>query len=278
MRKSYSNIIRSVFEERCGVDGALHPRYRHDPDLDFLGRLKSEDLNDLLDTLTRGKDGSLRLTEEVTTDSVYMLHSPDHARYWSLIAAELQCYGGNAFATLVRGGKGVLYKEVLIDVCKQLKVNFNKHSDAALIERNMLDKLLEQTLDAMTEDEKRELARNFGARNWKVLSGQALTGTIQMLFRKGGFKSYQLTLIMVNAVTKALLGHGLSLAGNRILAKSLRLMTGPAALAFTVAWSAVDLAGPAYRVTMPAVLQVALLRQAHLVSGVGVDDADDLAA
>src|SRR5690348_10333680 len=40
--------------------------YRHDPDLEFLGKMKSSDLNDLVRCLTHDKDGSARLTEELT--------------------------------------------------------------------------------------------------------------------------------------------------------------------------------------------------------------------
>lgn len=52
-------------------------------------------------------------------------HNPDHRVYWDTIAAEIHYrYGANTFATILRGGEGVLYKEVLINACN--KVNFNK--------------------------------------------------------------------------------------------------------------------------------------------------------
>ena len=40
--------------------------YRYDSDLQFLGSMKSEDLNDLVYCLTHDKDGDARLTEELT--------------------------------------------------------------------------------------------------------------------------------------------------------------------------------------------------------------------
>ena len=39
--------------------------YRYDADLEFLGQMKSEDLNDLVYCLTHDKDGSARFTEEL---------------------------------------------------------------------------------------------------------------------------------------------------------------------------------------------------------------------
>ena len=39
---------------------------------------------------------------------------------------------------------------------------------------------------------------------------------------------------------------------------------GPVGWAITAAWTAYDVAGPAYRVTIPAVIQVAFLRQQYI--------------
>ena len=39
------------------------------------------------------------------------------------------------------------------------------------------------------------------------------------VFHAGGFKSYQLALVIVNAISKALLGHGLRLAGDIYLVR-----------------------------------------------------------
>lgn len=67
-------------------------------------------------TATYNKDGEKRITEELTKSSAYKTYNPDYHQYWELIAAGIQCFGANSFVTLFRGGKGVLYKEVLTDV------------------------------------------------------------------------------------------------------------------------------------------------------------------
>ena len=56
--------------------------YREDSDLEFLGQMKSEDLNDLVYCLTRDKDGDARLTEKLTMSEKYKLYQPDHHQYW----------------------------------------------------------------------------------------------------------------------------------------------------------------------------------------------------
>ena len=235
--------------------------YRYDPDLEFIERCASKDLDDLVYCITHDKDGSARLTEELTATAVYKRHHPDHHQYWELIAAEVQCFGANSFATIFRGGKGVEYKEVLIDVCEKMKVNFNKASSVETIEQNLLMKILKDSLDKMSTAEVRQLAESLGVKNFHVITAESLVGGFQTIFKMGGFKSYQLTAIIVNAVMKALIGRGLSFAATGTLMRAASVLTGPIGWAITGIWTAVDLAGTAYRVTIPAVIQVAFLRQ-----------------
>lgn len=238
--------------------------YRHDSDLEFLGKMSSESLADLVYCLTHDRDGSLRFTEALTTNDLYKAHQPDHHKYWQLIAAEIQRFGANSFATVLRGGEGVQYKEVLMDVCDKLKVNYNKSSSVEKIEGNLLMKVLTDALEKMSPEELRELAEVTGVKNTSGITAETMTGVFQAVFRAGGFKSYQLTLIVVNAIAKALIGRGLSLAGNAALTRTIAILTGPVGWVITGLWTALDIAGAAYRVTIPAVIQVAALRQKHL--------------
>nr|PRI95307.1 hypothetical protein BV025_00027 [Haemophilus influenzae] len=211
--------------------------------------------------LTHDKDGSKRLTEELTLSDAYKKHYPYHSLYWEEIAAEIQCFGGNTFANMFRGGKGVLYKEVLCDVCDKMKVNYNKNSAVGIIENGLISKVLEDSLEKMSPDEIRRLATELGIKNTQNITKQVLLGSFQTIFRAGGFKSYQLTVIVVNAVLKALIGRGLSFAGNAAATRVFAVLSGPIGWVITGLWTAFDIAGAAYRVTIPAVIQVAALRQ-----------------
>lgn len=246
--------------------------YRYDEDLEFLKNIDSETLGDLVFCLTHDKDGDARLTEELTTSEEYKAHYPDHNMYWELVAAELQCYGGNTFATMFRGGKGVIYKEVLMDVCDKMKVNYNKSSSTEKIENNLLMKILTDALDKMSSEELKELAQSLGLKNTQSITSEAMLGVFQAVFRAGGFKSYQLTLIIVNGILKALIGRGLSFAGNAALTRTMAILTGPIGWVITGAWTAIDIASPAYRVTIPAVIQISVLRQKYLYE----DEAENM--
>lgn len=237
--------------------------YREDEDLKFLGQMSSIDLQDLVDCLTKDKDGSSRLTEELTNSEIYKKHNPDHTKYWQEIAAEVQCFGANSLVTMLRGGRGVAYREVLIDVCDKASVKYDAKGETSGIELALLTKILGGALEKMTEAERVEFAKIVGLTNLKTFTPAGLTAALQVAFKAGGFKSYQLTLIIANAVSRAILGRGLVLAGNATLMRTASLLAGPVGWALTGAWTVADIAGPAYRVTMPAVIQVALLRTKH---------------
>lgn len=238
--------------------------YRYDIDLRFLGEMVSQDLGDLVDCLTHDKDGDARLTEHLTHSKGYQTHHPDHHQYWEEIAEEIQCYGANTFATLLRGGQGVEYRRVLMDVCDKMKVHYDREATAEVIESSLLMKVLSDALDKMTPEALRELALESGLKNVGGVTAETLVGAFQTVFRAGGIKSYELTLVVVDAILRALIGRGLTLAGNAALTRTMAILTGPIGWVITGVWTAIDLAGAAYRVTIPAVIQVAVLRQKYL--------------
>jgi uncharacterized protein YaaW (UPF0174 family) len=233
--------------------------YRSDSDLKFLADVASSDLDSLVETLIKGKDGSERLTEELTINDRYRSHSSDHHQYWDLIAAEIQCFGANSLATIFRGGEGVLYKEVLTDVCDKMKVNYNKDASVEIIEMNLLMKMLTEAMKGLSADELKKIVEDLNL-NTTNFTAQAVTVALQGAIRFSGFAAYQVALIVANAVAKALLGSGLKLATNAALTRAMSVFAGPIGWSITGLWTFVDIAGPAYRVTIPAVIQVAFLR------------------
>lgn len=239
--------------------------YRFDPDLEFLGKISSDDLDGLVTTLTHDQDGGVRLTEQLTTSVEYKRHFPDHSKYWELVAAEVQGFGANTFATLIRGGKGVLYKEVLTDVCDKVKVNYKSESKVELIEQNLMMKIIEDAVEKMTPEEVREMAQEAGVANYQALSKDAAMAAFIAIFRAGGFKSFQILAIVVNAVLKALIGRGLGFVAQGTMMRTASILTGPVGWAITGLWTAFDVASPAYRVTIPAVIQIIVLRQKQIV-------------
>jgi len=107
--------------------------YRFDGDLEFLANSSDEELDTLFNILTKDKDGKTRISEEILSDTRYKRYNPKHSQYWELLAEELQLFGASSLVSKFRN-KGVLYKEILSDVCDKLKVNYNKKSSTETME------------------------------------------------------------------------------------------------------------------------------------------------
>ncbi|MBU4445506.1 MAG: DUF3944 domain-containing protein [Candidatus Marinimicrobia bacterium] len=233
--------------------------YKEDSDLEFLQDCSQEDLDILVDILTKSKEGSSRITEELTITDEYKEHYPNHNKYWNLIAAEVQCYGANSIATIFRAGVGVLYKEILNDVCDRMKVNYNKSSNIDIIETNLLMKVLVDSLENMDPEQLKELVRTLDLKTTN-LTKQGVTAALQATIKFSGFAVYKTAAIIANAVAKAILGRGLTFAANASLMKGISFFAGPVGWVITGLWTILDIAGPAYRITIPSVVQIAYMR------------------
>tara|TARA_R110002050_G_scaffold28607_1_gene74121 strand:- start:346 stop:1596 length:1251 start_codon:yes stop_codon:yes gene_type:complete len=178
------------------------------------------------------------------------------------IASHLRKMGSNDFATLLRGGDGVPYSEVVYDVGKKLKVPGIAEGPASANEKKIIEKLFADALDKMTEEERRQLMASIGISSKDIPFGSSGLIITQLLLKEfGGFAVYKSTLIVANLISRALLGSGLSFATNAAITRTIGAALGPIGWIVSGAWLAVDLAGPAYRKTVPAVIHVAMLRQ-----------------
>jgi len=238
--------------------------YKKDEDLEFLKEIPNEQLDVLVECLVKDpKDKQPRLSESLTKNDSYKHNSPNHQAYWFAIAEELQLFGGNTVFNAVRGG-GVLYREILIDVAEKLKVNFNKASSTQVIEGNLLQKMIEESVsenDSM--DDLLEMAKNLNINVTPDLTKQALVGLLQAAIKAGGFPVYKTALIVANAIARLILGRGLMMTTNAALTRTISIFSGPIGWAITCAWTLLDIASPAFRVTIPAVCYIAAMRAVY---------------
>ena len=86
---------------------------------------------------------------------------------------------------------------------------------------------------------------------------------IRDTFRAGGANAYKLTVIIVNGFMQKVFGRNLNAAADETLHHTPRLFSGPVGWAITSLMTGLNLAGPAYRVTIPATILIAYLRRAQ---------------
>lgn len=172
---------------------------------------------------------------------------------------EFRRFGGNSFANFFRRN-GPEHSEILRDVARRNKVSFNKHNSDEQIEQYLLQKLFDDSINGASNDELKEMMKELGYPTTNF-TRQAAIATLMTAWKAGGFQSYILLVSVVNAVMKFLIGRGLSFAANAAMTRMASIMLGPVGWVLTALWTIIDIAGPAYRVTIPAVIQIAYIRQ-----------------
>ncbi len=227
----------------------------YDRDLNpVLEKASSEDLQFLVELLNKQLNSSLELT------AVYKQHHPNHTAYADLIAKEIREYGGHTLKEPCPA-----YKKVVCKVARRLKAPYNPKQPVEMIENAIVGVIVEKTFDKLNDEEKREILRTVGSDttldSLKDMRGVTLTAVILKLFNMGGFKSYQLMLLIVNAISTVTLGHALRGVGNVALCRIAGVLTGPIGWVLMGLLAVVDLLGPAYRVAIPAVVCIAMLRK-----------------
>lgn len=224
--------------------------------------------NDLNPVLERASDADLlplveymlkKLSNGIDTDERYKSDPKKPTSYADLIADEIRLFGGNTFANLARGGVGVPYREVVCDVADKMKVSYNKASTVERIELLIVQKIFEDSIEKMTEEDRQKIIKDLGIRGIPV--GSSATMIMQAIIKMGGFKSYQIAVIVANSIAKFILGRGLSFAANASLTKIMSIFAGPLGWVISSLWTLIDIAGPSYKTTIPCVIHVAMLRQ-----------------
>lgn len=242
-----------------GVAGyARNYKYREDEGLDFLESVSSEALGPLVDFLTEHYNSDLVESES------YKKHYPDHHEYWDLIATEIQTYGGNTISNIYRG-KGINYKEILFDVCDRMNVKYDSALSIEKIEQCLLEETLGKTLDNLEIKERKELIEELGEKGSSVsLVGKSGIQVAQTLLRQGGFATYKWAIMIahntVGNISKIVLGKGLPFIAGPLITKGTKFLIGPIGTAISAVWTVYDIHGPAYRVTVPAVFYIIMLR------------------
>lgn len=230
----------------------MNVTYLHDDDLDFLQHCSEEQLATITRLLTHNEKGKARLSSVLSHNELFKSmegHPEQHRRNWQLIAGELQHYGGDSIANKLRG-HGKLYRAILLDVSKRLKLKADKAMPTYEIEQYLLEHFLRNAWQKMDADHKQEFLQAVEAKVSELEELLPLlmkdrhlaTGDAHLL-------SGQLTQILRTHAAVSVIGHGLLRGAG---------LGGPVGAALN---GVKAVSGSAYRVTIPAVLQIACLRR-----------------
>ena len=207
----------------------MNVNYLNDSDLDFLQHCSEEQLANFARLLTHNEKGKTRLSSVLMRNELFKSmegHPEQHRRNWQLIAA------------------------ILLDVSKRLKLKADKEMSTFEIEQQLLEQFLRNTWKKMDEEHKQEFLHAVDARVNELEELLPLLMKDKLLAKGvSHLLSSQLTRILRTHAAMSVLGHGLLRGAG---------LGGPVGAALN---GVKAVSGSAYRVTIPAVLQIACLRR-----------------
>ncbi|MDZ5455659.1 YaaW family protein [Azohydromonas lata] len=231
-------------------------------DLDLIGVLQTAEESDLTiisDYITDSGKGRISLDSSVRAYLEVCRQSNALSENINVLAKEIQDFGGNTIMNFFRG-KGVPYPEIVEDVASHFKVKADKTESTESLETKILLAVAVKAMEKMSPTEQRDFASKISGGR-VVGAGPGVIDALQAAVVAGGYGTYMLAAAVANGAAEQLLGRGLVLAANGALMRGIGAFAGPIGWAVTVIWALFDLASPAYRVTVPCVLQIAYLRQ-----------------
>lgn len=227
------------------------------------------DLAALADIITDSGRGRLSLKEEAKKS--ILLHKRQQTLHTiaPTLAEEICAFGGNTVVNAFRQKNALAYGVVARDVAKKVGAKVNKTVDVAGIERAIIETVL---LKSLKGGKKEEMAALFKTHQLNIDHEQ-----VNQLLKQGKANDVLSLLMsscgpyavskMVNAAMlpalKLAMKAGLPTLG-KVIAGRAPTMLNPVAAVLSAAWMTYDLTGPAYRVTVPAVVRIACIRLANI--------------
>jgi len=186
------------------------------------------------------------------------------------IVNELQLMGGNSIANVARG-HGVLYSEIVGDVADQVGVKLDDDLRIAEKEWRILEHLVERAEEKMSEQERQafyeEVRKQSGVQDFRSVK--------DLLLHQAVYNAVRLVVIRI-VVGKLLVKLGVRSAARIAGGRLVTILGGPIGVVLGTIWAVIDIAGPAYSVTVPCVLLVAMIRSRQdaerVAKTIGVQD------
>lgn len=202
------------------------------------------DIDLLIDYVTNTGKFGFSMSDSVKTVLLdAKLHDVPDDETLRLLVRELQHFGGNTFVNLFRRN-GVSYSEIVDDVVSHLKMKVPVAASVEEKEALIIDCVFSSSWQKMSDDERSQILRDMG-----------ISASVSL-----DIPVWQKAALIASGLAQTTAGKVLPLIAGLGIGRVLGVLTGPVGLAITGLYTAYDISNPAFRVTLPCVVQIAWIR------------------
>lgn len=232
-----------------------------------MSKISNQELKKLLTHAINAGGDSLNTVKEIfKTNDIddYNFGSTKHiSESVDELIKEIRLNGGNTLINIIRGWVGVDYSEIVDDVADKLDIDRDsvKHCGRVEdVEKLIISSVISKYFSEMPEEERRLTLKNIqdaigrdGQDLAKLLIEGASASIISALLS-------QLSAQVIREVLSALIARIVARQVAAGVAARVADMAVPFVNIVMGVWLALDIAGPAYRKTIPTVILIAMLR------------------
>ena len=224
---------------------------------DVLDKLTNEELDVLVKIIVeKGWQ-----TESLSKDKDYKKYYPDHKKYVDKIKNELSLMGGDTLANVARflmgKGSSISYREMLKDVCKKLGIEYEESTLDGELEYDLLATVLKKAFDKLSEVEQNIILDILRDNSNEITANNLF----YKIFADDRKEKYLLAVFVSNTLAKTVCGRDLSLLKDIEVINELKVLTAPLGSILMNVDKTYDITGPAYRITLPAIVYIAAMKQ-----------------
>ncbi|WP_230656789.1 DUF3944 domain-containing protein [Psychrobacter sp. I-STPA10] len=245
-------------------------KFREDSGLGFLQDADWQDLKVLATILINDFDGKQRRSQSLKSklqrnkDKYGYTESDLYEKSWKDIAEELQLFGGDTIVNITRG-KGVLYEDIVKDVAEKININKENLANNTVedIEKSILREVFGKIPNKIDLNLLESKLKEKGYLGIWAIKGDPINFIKHSINKKrilGGVNGAMGVGKAVKYAKYAKYAKSMTFAG-RALASTATV--SPLGIAVGTALLAIDITSPAYRVTIPAVCIIAIMRIKH---------------
>lgn len=194
---------------------------------------------------------------------IYERHCVDANAGLDALVKKICLDGGSTIMSALRKWNGVPYAAVVRDVASKMNVRLEPNEGVFNIELKLLEEMIRRYVQNASPQEREQVqnylqqaGRENRVRTVEIAKGSMAVGTMAMLVKRIGQHA------AAEIVRQVVLRH----TAKKVASEAARRATQIAGWGVPflnivfVGWTVTDIAGPAYRKTVPTVLEVALLR------------------
>jgi uncharacterized protein YaaW (UPF0174 family) len=196
---------------------------------------------------------------------IYARHGIEPSAGPSGLVEELRLDGSNTIASVFRGWEGVDYAEMVNDVAEKFDVK-TENLPVETIEREILVTMIRKHYSNASPKEReklekilREMGDEYDDLIKILLKGTLSGAALALLIEQIGVR---LVAAAVERIVLQIIGRNAA-AGAAEYAAALAGFAIPFLNVVLAAWVIIDIAGPAFRKTVPTVIEIALLRMEY---------------